>query len=136
MHLDYAIPCRYAEAAGSLGTIVGAGIDSWLAPELPIDLGLMLAVRLAGAADEIFGATIRFRCHVESPEGEPVGQELDLPIGPIPDPGVRQDWAVGLFMPVAIRWPAEEYGTYMLQLQIEGIPEHGFPFHVVNPNPS
>ena len=34
MNVDWVIPCRYVEVHDNLGTLVGAGIDTFWVPEL------------------------------------------------------------------------------------------------------
>ena len=130
MRIDYAIPCRYTEATGNLGTIVGAGIDTWMVHALPADLGVMVAVRAVGAPADVVGEMVSLHCHVEGPNGQSAGAPLDQELGPIEAPDVRQDWSMGLILPIAIRWRAESEGTYTLHLRVDQS-EHPIPLHVV-----
>jgi len=52
LRLDWAVPCRYAEAVDGTATIIGGGIDSFWPPEVPTDLGVFLMIRIVGPQDE------------------------------------------------------------------------------------
>jgi hypothetical protein len=130
LHIDYAIPCRYVEANGNLATIVGAGIDTWQVAELPADLGTMVAARAVAAPADVTGQMVALHCHVESPDGSSCRDVLDGSVGPVDLPDARQDWAIGVFFPIAVRWRAEVEGAYTLHLRIDES-EHPLPLHVV-----
>lgn len=53
MNVDWLIPCRYVEVHDNLGTIVGAGIDTYWLPQLPTGLQVLIAVRLQGLPEEL-----------------------------------------------------------------------------------
>ena len=48
MNVDWVIPCRYVEVHDNLGTIVGAGIDTYWIPELPTTMQVVLAIQAPG----------------------------------------------------------------------------------------
>ncbi|MGH2875076.1 MAG: hypothetical protein ACRDLV_02370, partial [Solirubrobacteraceae bacterium] len=74
----------------------------------------MIAVRAVGAPEDVAGSRISLHCHVEAPDGSSCGDVLDHEIGPLEVPDLRQDWAVGVFFPIAVRWHAANEGTYTL----------------------
>jgi hypothetical protein len=129
LRIEYAIPCRYAEAAGNLGTIVGAGIDTWHVAELPARVGLMVAVRAVGPPNEVAAETHSLHCHIEAPDGSRVGDELDSEIQ-VEAPNVNQDWLLGAFIPVGAQWEAEVEGTYTIHVAVDGS-DFPLPMHVV-----
>lgn len=53
MNIEWVIPCRFVEVHDNLGTIVGAGIDTFWVQELPSRIQLMLAIRLLGMIEEL-----------------------------------------------------------------------------------
>ena len=73
MNVDWVIPCRYVEVHDNLGTLVGAGIDTFWVPELPAPLQLVCAIRLTATADEL-GSDHQHhsRTVVTGPDGEVV----------------------------------------------------------------
>jgi len=73
MNIDWAVTCRYAESDGLVATIVGAGVDLLRVAELPGAIGSMVAVRLAGAPEELGpDKTHQLTVRILAPDGEPV----------------------------------------------------------------
>ena len=129
MNIEYAIPCRFVEANGGLGTIVGAGIDTWVVPALPTPVGVMIAIRAVGEPAEVAGTTHHLHCHVEAPGGSTVGDALEVDF-PVEAPDARQDWLLGVFIPAGVQWIAEEAGTYTVYVKVDDS-EFPIPMHVV-----
>jgi hypothetical protein len=130
LRIQYAIPCRYAEGVGDINNILGGGIDTTMVQGLPVPVGLMVALRVVGAVDEMVGETLDFHCHVAAPDGTDAGFALDHELGPIEAPAARQDWPVGLVLSFGIQWQAETEGTYMIHLQVNDQYD-ALPMHVV-----
>src|SRR5579862_1222324 len=126
MLINWLITCRYAEADGNLAALVGAGTDVLLAPLVPADVEIMLAMRFTLAADEARrpGAHHQLECVVLDPAGQPVRDASGAPTPPlravfgaptgihqvVPTLSVRTIWAF------KVRWRADIYGTYQLQV--------------------
>lgn len=130
MRIEYAIPCRYVEVNGNLGTIVGAGIDTTWVPQVPAPIQAMLAVRAVAPPEELAQAQEhRLQCHVEGPDGTRVGDELRAGFN-VDAPDARQNWLFGMFIPIGVQWEAAEEGTYTVHVQVDAS-EYPVPMHVV-----
>lgn len=126
MHIDWAVTCRYAESDGSVGTIVGAGIDVLRVPALPADLSVMVAVRLAVPfeAFEDGARELEATCRVLDPESQPALGLLDEPFQPLSfsvamPAGVRQlvpGWLLNPLLAFGVRWRATAVGTYTIAI--------------------
>jgi len=115
----------------NLNTIVAAGIDTTMVSELPRAIGMMIALRVVGAVDELVGNTLDLHSHVEAPDQAIVSQ-LDHAIGPIEAPAARQDWPLGLGLCFAVQWEATMAGTYMVHIRVDQEYD-ALPMHVVLP---
>jgi hypothetical protein len=74
LNIDWVIPCRYVEVHDNLGTIVGAGIDTFWVPELPSPIQVLLAIRLLALADELDGEPHVATTRIRSPLGEVISE--------------------------------------------------------------
>lgn len=122
LRLDWAVPCRYAEASvdGS-ATIIGGGIDSFWPPEVPIDIGLFLMLRIAGPPDE-FEEEHQLEIRLVTPERD---EQQILQAGFQAPSGVRNPLAVpgmegGTLVPAGVAFRAEQYGFHTLEVYLDG----------------
>jgi hypothetical protein len=119
MNVDWVIPCRYVEVHDNLGTLVGAGIDTFWVPEVPAPLQLVCAVRLTATADEL-GADHQHhsRTVITGPDGDVVA-DIGGEFG-IDTENPREDWLNGFVLPTAIAWEATAAGSYQLEHIVDG----------------
>jgi hypothetical protein len=141
VHIEWAVTCRYAESDMTQATIIGAGSDVLVVPQIPGPVGTMLAVRLAAPAEELVDGvmhTVRGRVRdpqadpVVAPDGSPV-PDLELEFGT--QGGVQQlvpGWLVNPILAFGIQWWANETGSYSLELQVDDGDEHRHPIHVLD----
>ncbi|HST56804.1 MAG TPA: hypothetical protein VLJ42_13035 [Solirubrobacteraceae bacterium] len=132
MKVDWAIPCRYAEAYPQGGTtIIGAGSDAVLAPHVPMPAQVLFAVRYVGAPDELDGEMVHaIACRIFDPDGTCVGEQKANLTG-----GVTQlvpGYTAELTVPTAIVIDARQYGTYSVEFEIDGHTER-VPIHIIEP---
>lgn len=138
MRVDWAVTCRYAESDGSVGTIVGAGIDVLYAPDFPHQVSIMLAVRLAAAFEEVNeGQEHEIVVRVMGPGGGlalmPDGSEAQpltlrfAAAGKQLVPG----WVATLLFALAVQWWATEEGAYTLEVGVDNGPATPTPVHVL-----
>jgi hypothetical protein len=133
VNIDWVIPCRYAEVHDNLGTIVGAGIDTFWVQELPSPIQVVLAVRLLAMAEELgpdqkHTATSRVR----DPQGEPVSEvsgEFAIEVE-----AARPEWLAGFIVPGVVQFEATEEGTYMIEQEIDDASD-SLPIHIVRGRP-
>jgi hypothetical protein len=128
VNIDWIIPCRYAEVHDNLGTIVGAGIDTWWVPAFPTVIQVALAVRLLAMADEL-GEDHRhtIRNIISRPSGE-VLSDLSSSFAAA-GPEVRTDWLNGLMLVTVIQFEAESAGTYTFEHVVDES-RKSIPLHV------
>jgi len=132
--IDWLIACRYAEVHDNLGTIVGAGIDTFWLPEVPAPIQVGLVVRLLAQADEL-GEDHKHRTRniITDPSGDVVsdlGGEFAVGMA-----NAREDWLNGIMLVTAIRFEATHEGTYQFE-QIVDDSNKTLALHVVHGTPS
>jgi hypothetical protein len=129
MNVDWVIPCRYVEVHDNLGSIIGAGIDTFWLPELPSPLQLMLAVRLTATAEELApGIQHVLRTVVTDANAEPVfeaGLEFEANTE-----NTQAEWLNSLVMPSVVQFEVVEAGTYQLEQSVDGNSK-SIPLHVI-----
>lgn len=133
MNVDWVIPCRFVEVHDNLGTIVGAGIDTFWVQELPAQIQLMLAIRLLGMVEELdpdikHSVTNRIR----DPQGEVVGEATgEMAVG---GESARPEWLAGITLPFVVAFEATEEGTYAIEFSVDDASK-SLPIHVVHGRP-
>jgi hypothetical protein len=119
VRLDWAIPCRYAEATwDGTATLVGAGADSVFTSSLPLEAMVFLMLRFTGAEDE-FETETRFEVRVIDPASreQPVASAaLFGARPPLRLPGAE----IAMLVAPQIGWDATEYGLYTLEVHLLG----------------
>jgi uncharacterized protein DUF6941 len=135
VNLDWVIPCRYLEVHDNLGTIIGAGIDTYWLPELPQTITVVLAVRLLATADELDENVQHHTINrVRDPSGElvsEVGGEFAMGGGESARPG----WLTGMILPSLVQIEVTEEGTYTIEHELDGSSK-SLPIHVVHGLPT
>jgi Family of unknown function (DUF6941) len=133
VNLDWVIPCRYVEVHNNLGTIVGAGVDTFWVRELPATVQVVLAIRLLAMADEI-GEDVKHSAtnRVRNPNGDlvsEVGGEFT-----VAGENAHQDWLTGIMVTGVVQLEVTEAGTYTLEAEVDGSTE-SLPIHIVHGPP-
>jgi uncharacterized protein DUF6941 len=133
LHIDWVIPCRYVEVHDNLGTIIGAGIDTLWVQELPTPVQVVMAVRLAGTADEVTPDHAHEAANiVRDPNGDVVSEVSgELRVG-VED--AREDWLTGLVLPTVVRFEATGEGTYTIEHKVDDATS-SVPLHIVHGAP-
>ncbi len=129
MNVDWVIPCRYVEVHDNLGSIIGAGIDTFWLPELPSPLQLMLAVRLTATPEELApGIQHVLRTVVTDANAELVfeaGLEFEANTE-----DTQAEWLNSLVMPSVVQVEVVEAGTFQLEESVDGNSK-SIPLHVI-----
>lgn len=131
MNLDWVIPCRYLEVHDNLGTIIGAGIDTYWLRELPQTIAVVIAVRLLATAEEL-DENVQHNAinRVRDPRGElvsEVGGEFAMGGGE----SARPDWLTGIILPSLVQIEVTEEGTYTIEHELDGSSK-SLPIHIVH----
>lgn len=130
MRVDWATLARYAESSGGLATLVGAGIDTYYPPELPVPIVLPLTVQLRGGQDEmVHPHQISFR--ILDADLEQVGEEGTLGFQSEPNPNIEEGWEAGVLLTVVSQFVAEHEGPYSIEIAIDGEHKKTVPFRVL-----
>lgn len=133
LNIDWAIPCRYVEVHDNLGTIIGAGIDTYWVPNLPTPLQLVLAVRLLAMAEEL-GEDQQHHAvnRVRDPHGDIVSEiGGDFAMG---GESARPEWLTGIIVSSLIQFEVTEEGTYTIEHEVDGSLV-SLPIHIVHGPP-
>jgi hypothetical protein len=134
VNLEWVIPCRYVEVHDNLGTMVGAGIDTWWLQELPTTINVLLAVRLLAMAEELSEDVQHTAVNrVRNPEGEivsEVGGEFAMGGGEAASP----DWLTGIMVTTFVQVEVTEEGTYTIEHEVDGS-TRSLPIHIVHGPP-
>jgi hypothetical protein len=129
MNVDWVIPCRYVEVHDNLGTMVGAGIDTFWIPEAPAPLQVMLAVRLTATQEELSpGIQHELRAVVTDSGGEVVfeaGMEFEANTE-----SPQSEWLNTLVLPSVVQFEVVEAGTFQLEQSVDA-DSKSIPLHVM-----
>jgi hypothetical protein len=129
MNIDWVIPCRYVEVHDNLGTIIGAGIDTFWCMELPTTIQVVLAVRLLALDDELDEEVAHQALNrVRDPNGELVSEVGgEFRIG---GDAIHKDWLQGIMVSSLVQIEVTEEGTYMIEHEVDGTSK-SLPIHIV-----
>lgn len=134
LRLDWAVPCRYAEAASdATATIIGGGIDSFWT-EVPGDIAVFLMLRVVGPPDE-FEDQHELEIRLVTPRRD---EHQVLAGNFVAEPGSRNPLAVpgmegGSLIPVGVAFTAEEHGLYTLEIYLDTQRLRSIPIAVRSP---
>jgi hypothetical protein len=133
MNVDWVIPCRYVEVHDNLGSMIGAGIDTFWVPELPAPLQVMLAVRLTATGEELSpGIQHVLRTVVTDAVGELIFEaSMEFEAN---TENTQTEWLNSLVMPSVVQFEVEEAGTYQLEQSVDGN-SMSIPLHVIAGTP-
>jgi hypothetical protein len=117
----------------NLGTIVGAGIDTFWLPELPAAVQLMVAIRLVGLPEEFTeDQTHATATRIKDPAGQTVSEAAGE--FTVSAEGARPDFLTGVTIPAAVRFEVDQEGTYAVEYEFGGSAQT-IPIHVVVGSP-
>jgi hypothetical protein len=129
MNVDWVIPCRYVEVHDNLGSMIGAGIDTFWIPEAPAPLQVMLAVRLTATAEELSpGIQHVLRTVVTDADSVVVfeaGMEFEANTE-----SSQSEWLNSLVLPSVVQFDVAESGTFQLEQSVDA-DSKSIPLHVI-----
>lgn len=117
MLIEWAIPCRHAEARNGTFNAFGGGQDTFRCPEFPAEVSLWLALRITAGVHE-FGELEHIRVDLLDPEMH-VTELAALELHPkdYADRDVTRQPALIATLPV--RFQVEQPGLHTLQLRLQ-----------------
>jgi hypothetical protein len=128
LHVNWAIPCRYAEVNDNLVTIVGGGIDQMALPAFPGLAQVLLALQLCGSSEELtLEQPHAIRVIALDPGGNElsrVDSELRLP------PPALEDWLAVVHLTTVIAFDAEAAGPYRIVASVDDSAPRDVPMHL------
>jgi hypothetical protein len=130
MNIEWVIPCRYVEVHDSLGTIIGAGIDTLWLPDLPAPIQVLLALRLLATEEEL---TADQKHPVTNRVRDPHGEIVSDVSGELSIAGesTRPEWVVGIIVPALVQFEATDEGTYTIEQTVDEA-SVSLPIHIVH----
>lgn len=123
MNIDWVIACRLVEVHDNLGTIVGAGADTFWVLELPAPIQVALAVRLLAMHEEL-GEDEKhaMSTRVRNPSGDLIS-EASGEVGVVSDTA-QEEWLTGIILPALVQFQAEEEGVHMIEFTVDDASAH------------
>ena len=113
MNIEWATLCKRSELDAEGVNIFGANLEFAVAPELPVQVSCMIAVKLGGITNppEVERVTVR----IVSPEGVVLHEETKDVVVELPD-GIEMPEGVSVHHPMIgnLAWGAESYGAYTI----------------------
>ena len=118
LRVDWLIPCRYAEAVDGLATMIGAGANVVVMPELPNAAAVHVVGRIAGLAEP--GSDHQIVAQVLGPDFAPVAEPVELTL----TMGERSEfnpegWEDHMIVHLALQFPVEEYGVHLVEVRVD-----------------
>jgi hypothetical protein len=120
-------PAASLDVTGGLATIVGAGIDTFTVPQLPMPVGINLAMRIVGLPDSV---QHDLEIGILGPSMESVQDPLKTTFRMTSQPGNPPGWEVQALVPVGLQFQALEDGTYTLNVSVDRASKSS-PFRVI-----
>jgi hypothetical protein len=135
VNIDWVIPCRFIEVHENLGTLIGAGIDTFWVPGLPANIQIAMAIRLSGLPEELRPEIEHTgRNIIRKPDGSTLSEDGGtLNVG-LAQALARPDWLQGVMMQTVISFEAAEEGTYTFEHIVDSS-SFSIPLHVVQGAP-
>lgn len=132
MRIDWAIPCRYVEVHGDGATIVGAGADVFVVPQIPTPIQILFAVRFVGPPDEVSGQQHSLACRLFDPGGTALGEQSGQMATDVNQ--IVPGYLAELTVPMGVVLNVDQHGTYHVEFSIDDDDTVRVPIHVVDPS--
>jgi hypothetical protein len=131
--LDYMVLADYVREDGGVVHILGAGIDTVVAPTVPAVQPFGVALRITFDSTEEPGERHQVQLTYIGPDHRVLDATASF-ITPPMRPGVPEHWRRSLGMAVQIAVPLPHYGDYSCELSIDdGAITKSYEFRVVAP---
>jgi hypothetical protein len=133
MQLDYMVLADYVRQDGGVVHILGAGIDTIAALQVPTVHQLGIALRFSFDAADQVGQQHDFTISFVGPEQRVVDVRGEF-VTPPPAPGVPGHWRTGLGVALQVPVPLPAYGDYTCELAVDDdgtIEPHSIDFRVI-----
>lgn len=135
MNVSWIIPCRYVEVHDNLATIVGAGIDTYWVPTLPVPIQVPVAVRIEALPEELApDVQHTVRNILTGPDGSVLSDLTDTGAFGGGQVVERPDYLQGVALATVVQFEAEQEGTYQFEHMVDDSSASA-PIHVVQGPP-
>ena len=131
LRVEWILLCDAIEVDDGIANITGAGIDSYEAASLPLDVKVVMGVMIKGVMDDLqHSVTLSLQ--------GPNPLQVDPPMDPWPltadsSPNTPEGWESHLLLPFSVGFRATEYGTYIVTASIDNNSESAL-FRIVRPD--
>jgi hypothetical protein len=115
--LDYAFLCDFVRAESGLAHVIGAGVDTIYAPEVPTGHNLGLLMRFNFTQGEC-GRPHRIEVYFRDTDGQDL-VKIDAVVTPEWDDSLPAGWPVGVQAPLNFGVPFPEFGVYAFEIMID-----------------
>lgn len=116
--LDYIVLADYVRQDAGTIHIMGAGIDTVMAPTVPAAQQFGIALRITFGTTEEVGASHQIKLAFQGPDSRLL--DLAAPfVTPAQPPGIPEHWRTGLGIALRVTVPLPSYGDYSLELDID-----------------
>jgi hypothetical protein len=116
--LDYMVLADYVRNDGGTIHIMGAGIDTIVAPVMPTMQPLGIALRITFGTTEEVGEPHRLTIAFQSPDERVLEATADIVTPPRPV-GVPEHWRTAIGVALRLAVPLPGYGDYSCELDID-----------------
>jgi len=131
--LDYLVLADYVRQDSGVIHIMGAGVDTVIAPAVPTVQPFGVALRISFGTTEEPGEEHQLTVSFIGPDAPVLGANATF-VTPPRAPGVPEHWRTGLGVALQIPVPLPQYGDYSCELDIDGgAITKSYEFRVVRP---
>lgn len=131
--LDYMVLADYVRQDGGVIHIMGAGVDTVLAPVVPMVQPLGVALRISFGTEEPAGEVHRLTLRFSGPD-QPVFTADARFVTPERPPNVPVHWRTAQGVALQVPVPLPRYGDYSCEVDIDdGTARQSYDFRVIRP---
>src|SRR5579863_2181368 len=131
--LDYMVLADYVRQDGGVIHIMGAGVDTVIAPSIPTVQPFGVALRIAFDTTEQVGDEHHFTVSFIGPDRRLLDARASFVTPPRPV-GVPEHWKTGVGVAIQVPVPLPQYGDYSCDVSIDDGPSlKSYDFRVIRP---
>jgi len=130
--LDYAFVCDFVRVEGGIAHVVGAGIDTLYAAEVPTGHNFGLFARITFTQGEC-GRPHRIEVFFRDTDGQEIAK-VDAVTTPQWESSLPAGWPVGVMLGLNFGLPIPRYGLYAFEIMIDDSSAKSLHFRVLERN--
>lgn len=129
--VDYALLGDFVRAERGVAHVIGAGIDTIMAPQVPTGQNLGLLARFTFTRNEC-GRPHRIEIIFQDADGERLAQ-IATSVAPQYPEGVPAGWPASLMAGFNLGLPLPAYGTYSFEIMVNDTSRKSIDLRVIPP---